>query len=210
MRSKLSDLKSLYTTLGGESTDVLNANSEIAVLNGILALGSVDSCQFIPDAIKAIADNFALIDPSPAATLIEKTVTANGTYNATSDSANGYSQVNVAVPAPSTFSVNMTATPIDQSSASITTDKTFAQTLQALNNGENVSLTVTYNASENEVYVYENVCCGIAHSVTNPDSTYIYAVVEVIGGEVMNIIWLQDDNTAALGTSSDTQLVIGQ
>lgn len=98
MRSKLSDLKSLYTTLGGESTDVLNANSEIAVLNGILALGSVDSSKFIPDAIKAIADNFALIDPSPAATLIEKTVTANGTYSATSDSANGYSQVNVAVP----------------------------------------------------------------------------------------------------------------
>lgn len=98
MRSKLSDLKSLYTTLGGESTDVLSANSEIAVLNGILALGNVDSSKFIPDAIKAIADNFALIDPSPAATLIEKTVTANGTYNATSDSANGYSQVNVAVP----------------------------------------------------------------------------------------------------------------
>ena len=209
MRSKLSDLKSLYTTLGGESTDVLNANSEIAVLNGILALGSVDSCQFIPDAIKAIADNFALIDPSPAATLIEKTVTANGTYNATSDSANGYSQVNVAVPAPSAFSVNMTATQIDQSGASITTDKTFAQTLQALNNDENVSLTVTFNASETE-YVYENVCCGIAHSATNPDNTYIYAVVELVGGEVMTIIWLQDDNTAALGTSSDTQLVIGQ
>jgi Flp pilus assembly protein TadG len=102
VRSKLSDLKSLYTTLGGESTDVLNANSEIAVLNGILALGSVDSSKFIPDAIKAIADNFALIDPSPAATLIEKTVTANGTYNATSDSANGYSSA----------TVNVSATPI--------------------------------------------------------------------------------------------------
>lgn len=101
MRSKLSDLKSLYTTLGGESTDVLNANSEIAVLNGILALGSVDSSKFIPDAIKAIADNFALIDPSPAATLIEKTISANGTYNATSDSANGYSSVTVNVSAPS-------------------------------------------------------------------------------------------------------------
>ena len=209
MRSKLSDLKSLYTTLGGESTDVLNANSEIAVLNGILALGSVDSRQFIPDAIKAISDNFALIDPSPAATLIEKTISANGTYNATSDSANGYSQVNVAVPAPSTFSVNMTATQIDQSSASITTDKTFAQTLQALNNGENVSLTVTFNASGTE-YVYENVCCGIAHSVTNPDNVYIYAAVEVIGAETMVIIWLKDDNNAVLRASRDTELVIGE
>jgi hypothetical protein len=122
----------------------------------------------------------------------------------------GYSQVNVAaVPAPSTFSVNMTATKIDQSSVSITTDKTFAQTLQALNNGENVSLTVTFNDSGTE-YVCENVCCGIAHAVTNPDTEFIYAVVEIIGGGVMTIVWLKDANSATIGTSSDDQLVIGQ
>lgn len=210
MTSKLSSLRALYTALGGSSDTAATLTSEIGAWNAILALGEIEGKEFISDAIAAVAENFALIDPSPAATLIEKTVTANGTYNATSDSANGYSQVNVAVPAPSTFSVNMTATPIDQSSASITTDKTFAQTLQALNNGENVSLTVTYNASENEVYVFENVCCGIAHSGTDPDAVYIYAVVELVDAETMNIIWLKDGNNAALRTSSDTQIVIGE
>ncbi len=136
MRSKLSDLKSLYTTLGGESTDVLNANSEIAVLNGILALDSIGGCQFIPDAIKAIADNFALIDPSPAATLIEKTVTANGTYNATSDSANGYSSVTVNVPTGAdTFAVTITA------GDSITADKTYSEIMTAINANSKVVFT---------------------------------------------------------------------
>ena len=96
MRSKLSDLKSLYTTLGGESTDVLNANSEIAVLNGILALGNVDNCQFIPDAIKAIADNFALIDPSPSLTLDTANVTpTTSAQTITPDSGHAYKKIEV-------------------------------------------------------------------------------------------------------------------
>jgi hypothetical protein len=96
VRSKLSDLKSLYTTLGGESTDVLNANSEIAVLNGILALGSVDSSKFIPDAIKAIADNFALIDPSPAVTLDTASVTPTTSAQTISpESGHAYKKIEV-------------------------------------------------------------------------------------------------------------------
>lgn len=39
--------------------------------------------------------------PTPTPTLIEKTVTANGTYNASSDSADGYSRVVVNVPSQS-------------------------------------------------------------------------------------------------------------
>lgn len=208
MRSKLSDLKSLYTTLGGESTDVLSANSEIAVLNGILALGNVDSSKFIPDAIKAIADNFALIDPSPVATLIEKTVTANGTYNATSDSANGYSQVNVAVPVPSTFSVNITATTTTDTTFGITTDKTFSETMQALNNGDNnvvATLTIIADGVES---VYENVCCGIAHA----DNEFIYITVEseeVHSGPVI-IHWLSNSDTATAITFSSTYISIGR
>lgn len=108
MKSKLKSLKDLYTALGGNSADVLHANSVIAVLNGILALGSVDGCQFVPDAIKAIADNLSSIDPSPAATLIEKSVTENGTYNASSDDADGYSKVTVNV-APDLTTKNITA-----------------------------------------------------------------------------------------------------
>lgn len=111
MRSKLSDFKSLYTTLGGESTDVLSANSEIAVINGILALGNVDSSQFIPDAIKAIADNFNSIDPSPAADLMEKTATIplpdfNATLNAVSDEVDGYSVVRLTGPSQQEIAAN--------------------------------------------------------------------------------------------------------
>lgn len=97
MKSKLKSLKDLYTALGGNSASVLGANSVIAVLNGILALGSVDGCQFVPDAIKAIADNLSSIDPSSAATLIEKIVTENGVYNASDDEADGYSKVTVSL-----------------------------------------------------------------------------------------------------------------
>lgn len=157
MRSKLNDLKSLYTTLGGESTDVLNANSEIAVLNGILALGSVDSSKFIPDAIKAIADNFALIDPSPAATLIEKTVSANGTYNATSDSANGYSSVTVNVPTGAEpFEVTIT---IIGAGDSFTSDKTYSEIMAAINADSKVVFTLisgAQTATSSGYYVYIN------------------------------------------------------
>lgn len=87
MNSKVNALKDLYTALGGDSASVLGANSVIAVLNGILALGSVDGCQFVPDAIKAIADNLSSIDPSPSKESQNKTVTPSTTEQAiTADS----------------------------------------------------------------------------------------------------------------------------
>ena len=47
-----------------------------------------------------LEDDLTLVDVSGGgSTLITKTITNNGTYNASSDSADGYSQVNVAVPA---------------------------------------------------------------------------------------------------------------
>lgn len=54
--------------------------------------GTSASLEFPTEFISAIA---AL---PTTATLITKTVTANGTYNASSDSADGYSSVTVAIP----------------------------------------------------------------------------------------------------------------
>ncbi|MBR2554291.1 MAG: leucine-rich repeat protein [Aeriscardovia sp.] len=49
---------------------------------------------------KYLEDDITLTDVSGGgATLITKSISANGTYNASSDSADGYSQVNVSVPA---------------------------------------------------------------------------------------------------------------
>lgn len=48
---------------------------------------------------KYLEDDLTLVDVSGGgATLITKNISANGTYNASSDSADGYSQVNVSVP----------------------------------------------------------------------------------------------------------------
>ena len=49
---------------------------------------------------KYLEDDLTLVDDSGGgSTLITKSISANGTYNASSDSADGYSQVTVAVPA---------------------------------------------------------------------------------------------------------------
>lgn len=59
-----------------------------------------------------LEDDLTLVDVSGGgSTLITKSISANGTYNASSDSADGYSQVNVAVPASAvdTGTKNITA-----------------------------------------------------------------------------------------------------
>lgn len=51
---------------------------------------------------KYCEDDITVVYVSPgggSATLITKTVTANGTYNASSDNADGYSSVTVSIPA---------------------------------------------------------------------------------------------------------------
>lgn len=70
---KLEALKSLYTALGGTTSDVADCDTSLDVLNAILALGEVDSGAFIGDAIAAIAANASAILPEPK--LQDKTVT---------------------------------------------------------------------------------------------------------------------------------------
>lgn len=75
-----------------------------------------------------------------SATLIEKTITENGEYNASADNADGYSKVTVDVAGGGggeTFEVNAV---IDDTTTPpcYRTDKTVTEVLAALNNGANI------------------------------------------------------------------------
>ena len=123
----------------------------------------------------------------------------------------GYSQVNVAaVPVPSTFSVNITATKTTDTTLDITTDKTFSETMQAFNNGDNVVITLTLIADGTEG-VLENVCCGIAHSSTSPYNAFIYITVEAEEAHSgpMFVHWFGDSNTATVIPFSSSYFAIG-
>ena len=90
-------LKALYVALGGDADDVATANTSVDVLNAIAVKFEGDGDATLnPDAIMnvvAVLDNMI---PDP--TLIDKNITANGTYNASSDEADGYKKVVVEVP----------------------------------------------------------------------------------------------------------------
>ena len=89
-------LKALYVALGGDADDVATANTSVDVLNAIAVKFEGDGDATLnPDAIMnvvAVLDNMI---PDP--TLIDKNITANGTYNASSDEADGYKKVIVNV-----------------------------------------------------------------------------------------------------------------
>jgi hypothetical protein len=96
MMKKTEALKDLYEALGGNRAEVAGINSEIGIYNAILALGEVDAKKFIPDAITAIAANFASIDPSPSLALDTANVTpTTSTQTLTPDSGHAYKKVEV-------------------------------------------------------------------------------------------------------------------
>ena len=73
----------------------VNGTDLTSVANAIRTKGGTSSPLSFPDGfVDAIGD----ISGGGSATLITKSITANGTYNASSDSADGYSSVTVAVP----------------------------------------------------------------------------------------------------------------
>ena len=92
-------LKALYVALGGAADDVANVSTIVGVLNAIAAkYEGQDDATLNPEAIANITAVLDNIIPDP--TLIEKSITANGEYVASSDNADGYSSVSVNVPAP--------------------------------------------------------------------------------------------------------------
>ena len=102
MGANVQALKDLYIALGGEASDVENASTIVEVLNAIAVLFEGDGDAILnAEAIANIAAVASGITPSPAV-LIEKEITENGIYNASTDEADGYSKVTVTVPNPST------------------------------------------------------------------------------------------------------------
>lgn len=84
------------------STTVTYEGSTIATVN--------NNTKTLQTAGKYLTDDITLVDVSQsgsAATLITKNITSNGTYNASSDNADGYSSVTVNVPAPVPFGMTL-------------------------------------------------------------------------------------------------------
>lgn len=89
-------LKALYVALGGDADDVATANTSVDVLNAIAVKFEGDGDATLnPDAIMNVVSVLDNMIPDP--TLIDKNITANGTYNASSDEADGYKKVVVNV-----------------------------------------------------------------------------------------------------------------
>lgn len=78
----------IASALENLNTDIINARTAITTKGGTVTVNGGSS---------QLATDIATIPTGGSATLITKSITANGTYNASSDSADGYSSVNVNV-----------------------------------------------------------------------------------------------------------------
>lgn len=109
---------------------------------------------------KYLEDDITLEDVSGGgATLITKNISANGTYNASSDSADGYSQVNVAVPASA----------VDSGTKSISTNGTHDVVGYA---SANVNVPNSYSASdEGKVVSNGALVAQTAHADVTPTTS---------------------------------------
>lgn len=89
-------LKQLYTAIGGTASDVADCTLTVDVLNKFAAFleGDSNATQNVEAIMNIVAVAGNLI-PDP--TLIDKNITANGTYNAADDEADGYKKVVVDV-----------------------------------------------------------------------------------------------------------------
>ncbi len=93
----------MYRTLGINST-----NRQTYLLTSDQTHPSVAGCELIAQKFQTeLTNHFLPSGGGGSATLITKTITANGTYNASSDSADGYSSVTVNVPTPAAVAMNV-------------------------------------------------------------------------------------------------------
>ena len=133
-------------TVNGTYDTTLNNEVVIAVPNTYTASDEgkvVNQGALVSQTSTSITTNNTTVDttlnnsvtvnvPVPQPTLITKSITSNGTYNASSDSADGYSSVSVAV--PNTYSVSdegkvvSNGALVSQTSTTITTNNTTVDT----------------------------------------------------------------------------------
>ena len=201
-------LRALARKIGADA----NGRNEEEILNNIVVKlgGTPVTNHGVAGSINAMTKVVDL-DVMHNMTTLNVTPTSEAQTIIPESPVDGYSQVNVAaVPAPTTFSVNITATEITDTTFGITTNKTFSETMQALNNGDNVVATLTIIADGDED-VYENVCCGIAHSAASQHDAYIYITVESEEGSSgpVTVNWLSNSDTATAIPFSGTFVAIG-
>ena len=93
----------MYRTLG------INASNRTTyLLTSDQTHPSVAGCELIAQKFQTeLTNHFLPSGGGSSATLVTKTITANGTYNASSDNADGYSSVTVNVPTPAAVAMNV-------------------------------------------------------------------------------------------------------
>lgn len=128
-----------------------------------------------------------------SATLIEKSITENGTYNASADNADGYSKVTVDVAGGGgeTFEVEMTLTTVDRS-LSIVTSKTLQETLDAIEAGKQISFSATYDGRRAEV-----VCYGVWDLQLGTGDSIAMLLYDGVG-EIITVYWVGDGNLVGI------------
>ena len=131
-------------------------------------------------------------------TLISKSITVNGTYNASSDSADGYSQVTVAVPGPSyTTTSRATATQVLSGYYFYypSSTSTVTRTQGTMTNRGAVSQTLTVNGASYTIPAgYHNGSGHVYVNIPVYDGT-------VIEGGLAGTTWLLNSTPTAGGLS---------
>lgn len=145
-------LKALYHALGGDLDDVADVSTIVGVLNAIAAkYEGNDDATLNADAIENIAEIAGSLTPTP--TLITKNITENGTYTASTEDADGYSEVTVDVAGGETFEVEITAHG-EPGSYTFSANKTYSETMAAIQNGDAVSFKYIMGAETIDCLCY--------------------------------------------------------
>ena len=134
---------------------------------------------------------------SPQSKIIPKTITENGTYDASADDADGYSKVTVDVAGGGggeTFEVEMTFTAESTASetGTATVSKTLAEAIDAIDSGKNLVFTVTFTIGEETgtlpVLGYKKFTDGM--------DFIVIAAARLNGNGVYSVLWGGDATIA--------------
>ena len=118
-----------------------------------------------------------------SATLIEKIITENGTYNASDDNADGYSKVTVNVAGGGggeTFEVVLST---DESTRKMVANKTFSETANAIDN----DILVKFWVSELNAYAYGYFVARLESDIVSIYIPFMYSNV------IMTFHWDSDE-----------------
>lgn len=150
--------------------------------------------RFTPRTVRQAI--FTMAENNKPATLIEKSITANGTYKAEDDSASGYSSVTVDVAGGGgeTFEVEMTFTAesVESQTGTAAISKTLAEAIDAIDSGKNLVFTVNVTIGE------ETATLPVLgyKKFTDGNDFIVIAAARLNGNGVYTLLWLGDSNIA--------------